>query len=265
MGTGTEEPSSSGGGSASRARGLAVKALVLLGGALLLKWLRKSTTRWDHARAVADSLIGEKFSREQAHRDPAGYFNMRTLTCPTTEMVDGSRVLYFEQAFWRTHQKPFRQRFYMVKPCPKEMKCDVQLSSYAIRDVEEYKNFCDRPKDQRPQPEEVIGDITEHLTTVHLSRCERGKRCLYEGSTPPSGYPNSWNGASYCTSELIVHKNGEVHTWDRGYDDEGNQVWGPKAGPYEFKPATPPSSYDYMFSPLNLPSVLALEKTCFHL
>lgn len=60
MGTGTEEPSRSGGGSASRARGLAVKALVLLGGALLLKWLRKSTTRWDHARAVADSLIGEK-------------------------------------------------------------------------------------------------------------------------------------------------------------------------------------------------------------
>ena len=32
-----------------------------------------------------------------------------------------------------------------------------QLSTYAIRDVEEYKNFCDRPKDQRPLPEEVIG------------------------------------------------------------------------------------------------------------
>lgn len=32
-----------------------------------------------------------------------------------------------------------------------------QVSSYAIRDAEEYKNFCDRPKDQRPLPEEVIG------------------------------------------------------------------------------------------------------------
>ena len=32
-----------------------------------------------------------------------------------------------------------------------------QVSSYAIRDVEEYKNFCDRPKDQRPPPEEVLG------------------------------------------------------------------------------------------------------------
>lgn len=31
-----------------------------------------------------------------------------------------------------------------------------QVSTYAIRDMEEYKNFCDRPKDQRPLPEEVI-------------------------------------------------------------------------------------------------------------
>lgn len=32
-----------------------------------------------------------------------------------------------------------------------------QVSSYAIRDAEEYKNFCDRPKDQRSLPEEVLG------------------------------------------------------------------------------------------------------------
>ncbi|XP_010929667.1 chromophore lyase CRL, chloroplastic isoform X1 [Elaeis guineensis] len=259
------------GGGGSRARGWVLKALVLFGGALVLKRLRKATTRWDHARAVAEALSGEKFSREQARRDPDNYFNIRMLMCPATEMVDGSRVLYFEQAFWRSPQKPFRQRFYMVKPCPKEIKCDVELSSYAIRDVEEYKNFCDRPKDQRPQPEEVIEDIAEHLTTIHLSRCERGKRCLYEGSTPPDGFPNSWkqccflqsgyqqNGATYCTSELAIYKNGEVHTWDRGYDDEGNQVWGARGGPYEFKPA-PSSSVDDMFSPLNFAPTLSLEK-----
>jgi len=147
----------------------------------------------------------------------------------------------------------------MVKPCPKEMKCDVELSSYAIRDAEEYKNFCDRPKDQRPQPEEVIADIAEHLATIHLSRCGRGKRCLYEGSTPPEGFPNNWSGASYCTSDLSIHKNGEVHIWDKGFNDEGNQVWGTKAGPYEFKPA-PKSKYDDMFSPLNFSAPLSLEK-----
>ncbi|ESR50215.1 hypothetical protein CICLE_v10032408mg [Citrus x clementina] len=147
----------------------------------------------------------------------------------------------------------------MVKPCPKELKCDVEVSSYAIREVEEYKNFCDRPRDQRPLPEEVIGDIGEHLTTIHLRRCDRGKRCLYEGSTPPGGFPNSWNGATYSTSELAVLKNNEIHTWDRGFDDDGNQVWGVKAGPYEFKPA-PSSSYSDMFSPLNFPPQQFFEK-----
>lgn len=37
-----------------------------------------------------------------------------------------------------------------------------------------------------------VQDIAEHLTTIHLSRCGRGKRCLYEGSTPPEGFPNNW-------------------------------------------------------------------------
>ncbi|KAG9446541.1 hypothetical protein H6P81_012669 [Aristolochia fimbriata] len=257
MGTGSGSDSNS----RSRTRGFILKAAFLLGGALLLKKLTKSTTRWDHARIVAEALSGEKFSREQAARDPDNYFNLRMLTCPATVMVDGSRVLYFEQAFWRTPQKPFRQRFYMVKPCPKEMKCVVEVSSFAIKDAEEYKNFCDRPKDQRPKDEEVLGDIADHLTTIHLSRCERGKRCLYEGSTPPGGYPNSWqNGATYCTSELTVLKNNEIHTWDRGHDEEGNQVWGAKEGPYEFKPA-PTSRHDNMFSPLNaLPLLLDKKK-----
>lgn len=234
---------------------------MLIGGAILLKKFTKSMTRWDHARIVADSLAGDKYSREQASRDPTNYFNLRMHACPVSEMVDGTRVLYVEQAFWRTPEKPFRQRFSMVKPCPKEMKCDVELSSYAIRDVEEYKNFCDRPKSQRPQEEEVIADIAEHLTTIHLSRCERGKRCLYEGSTPEDGFPNSWNGAVYSTSQLAIHKNGEVHTWDRGYDEDGNQVWGVKEGPYEFKPVpTPASSFSELFSPLPIPQAMPLER-----
>jgi hypothetical protein len=214
---------------------IVIKAACLLGGAYLLKRLTKTTTRRDHSRIVAQSLSGEKFSTEQAARDPMTYFNLRMLTCPATVLADGARVLYFEQAFWRTPERPYRQRFLMVKPCPKEMKCDVEVASYAVRDIEEYRNFCDRAKNQRPQRVEIVGDMAEHLTTVYLAKCERGRRCLYEGSTPPGGFPNSWNGASRCTSELTIFKTGEIHSWDRAYDDEGNQVWGVRQGPYEFK------------------------------
>ncbi|KAG9152438.1 hypothetical protein Leryth_015837 [Lithospermum erythrorhizon] len=235
------------------AQGVVLKSLVLLGGALLVKRLTKSTTRRDHSRLVSHSLAGQKCTREQAARDPENYFNLRWICCPAAEMVDGSKVLYCEQAFWRTPHKPFRQRLNMVKPCSKEMKCDVEVSTYAIRDAEEYKNFCDRPRGQRPHPEEVIADISEHLTTIPLKRCERGKRCLYEGSTPGDGFSNTLvpNGVTYTTSELAVLKNNEIHAWDRGYDDHGNQVWGVKQGPYEFRPATV-SSFDDMHLHLNV-------------
>lgn len=53
------EPSNGGGGR-SRLPGVVFKALLVFGGLALLKRLRKSTTRWDHARAVADALSGEK-------------------------------------------------------------------------------------------------------------------------------------------------------------------------------------------------------------
>jgi hypothetical protein len=56
MGSGEEDT----GGGAGALRGAVLKALVVVGGVLLLRRLRRSTTRWDHARAVADALSGEK-------------------------------------------------------------------------------------------------------------------------------------------------------------------------------------------------------------
>ncbi|XP_057865605.1 chromophore lyase CRL, chloroplastic isoform X2 [Cryptomeria japonica] len=217
-----------------------VKALCVAGGFFFMRKLTKSTApvRVDHSRIVAEALSGEKFSSEQAARDPMTYFNHRMLACPAMEMVNGSKLLYFEQAFWRTPEKPHRQRFFVVKPCPKDMKCDVEVASYAIKNIEEYRNFCARPDSQRPQSDEILGHVAEHLNTLYLSQCERGRRCLYKGSTPPNGFPNLWNGATHCTSELTIFRNGEIHCWDRAYDDEGNQVWGARQGPYEFKPVS---------------------------
>nr|GMC73690.1 chromophore lyase CRL, chloroplastic [Ipomoea batatas] len=107
-----------------RARGAVLKTLVLIGGALLVRRLTKSTTRWDHAGIVAQSLSGEKvissnalscfhlfsassdsqllflnsqFSKQQAARDPDSYFNLRWLSCPAADMVDGSKVLYLSR------------------------------------------------------------------------------------------------------------------------------------------------------------------------
>ncbi|KAH6554798.1 hypothetical protein KP509_1Z306000 [Ceratopteris richardii] len=189
-------------------RNVLLTSLGLLGGALLLRKLSKSAAPWDHSRKLADALIGEKFSTEQATQDPETYFNLRLNSCPAAELTDGSRVIYVEQAFLRTPDKPYRQRFLKIKSCPKDIKCDAEVSSYAIRDPEEYRNFCDRLQNQRPQPEEVARDIAEHLTTLTMSRCGKDEQCFYKGSTTPGGFPNYWNGATTCTSDLVILKDG---------------------------------------------------------
>lgn len=61
--TGTESEGMSGGGGGGDSggnRGWLLKGIVILGGAILLKKLTESTSRWDHAHVVADSLVGEK-------------------------------------------------------------------------------------------------------------------------------------------------------------------------------------------------------------
>lgn len=52
----------SAGNGRNKARGAILKALALIGGALLLRKLTRSATRWDHARVVANALSGEKVS-----------------------------------------------------------------------------------------------------------------------------------------------------------------------------------------------------------
>eukprot|EP00271_Cylindrocystis_brebissonii_P021495 TRINITY_DN7694_c0_g5_i1.p1 TRINITY_DN7694_c0_g5~~TRINITY_DN7694_c0_g5_i1.p1 ORF type:complete len:335 (+),score=69.25 TRINITY_DN7694_c0_g5_i1:141-1145(+) len=243
---GAGSPGTTGGGDGGKGgsalRGLAVKALLVAGGAFLLKTAISRTRRADHVATVANSFSGVKSSEEQAKQDPLNYFNIRVSTCPAMDMADGTKVLYSEQAFWRSPDHPFRQRFYLVKPGSKDPKSDAELASYAVGDVEKYRNFCERSGDKGAKVEEIPGDVGEHLSSVYMSRCERGKKCLYEGATKPGGFPQNWNGAVRCTSEVTLFRNGEIHQWDRGWDKEEKQVWGPKQGPYEFKPASSSSA-----------------------
>jgi len=57
---------------------------------------------------------------------------------------------------------------------------------------------------------------------------------VFSGSTVEDSCTNDWGGAAYATSEVMITEN-EIYSWDRGYDAEGKQVWGPERGGYVFK------------------------------
>ena len=56
---------------------------------------------------------------------------------------------------------------------------------------------------------------------------------LYRGKTADGQCPSQLRGASYATAHVTVRPDG-IHSWDRGYDEAGAQVWGAEKGPYRF-------------------------------
>ena len=45
--------------------------------------------------------------------------------------------------------------------------------------------------------------------------------------------PSDRKGAAYATSEVTITEN-ELISWDRGYNDKDEQVWGAEKGGYHF-------------------------------
>lgn len=55
----------------------------------------------------------------------------------------------------------------------------------------------------------------------------------FEGGTDGQTCRNNWRGASYLVSRSVASTDG-VSNWDRGFAEDGSQVWGPVSGPYRF-------------------------------
>ena len=56
----------------------------------------------------------------------------------------------------------------------------------------------------------------------------------FTGSTEKGTCVSSRRGAAYATSEVILSQD-QMISWDRGFDEKGQQVWGATRGGYIFK------------------------------
>jgi CpeT protein len=61
---------------------------------------------------------------------------------------------------------------------------------------------------------------------------------VFDGSTVDSECISNLRGAVYATSEVRITPQ-ELISWDRGFDERGNQVWGATEGGYVFKRIEP--------------------------
>jgi len=204
---------------------LAALVLIVAMAALLTACNEPQESELDQLVAM---MTGSFSSAAQAAAD-TNFFDIRLQMKPiwvATTPPEAGRYLYVEQAAGWTLDKPYRQRVYHVTDLG-----DGVFSSmvYAL-----------------PDPEAAIGawkldfplsnlspaDLIEREgCAVYLSRQEDGS---FMGSTRDKECTSSLRGATYATSEITIGAD-EVLSWDRGWNDEGEQVWGAEISGYVFK------------------------------
>ena len=87
--------------------------------------------------------------------------------------------------------------------------------------------LCDLPESQRKLE---LTEVGESVCSVFLRRLVT----IYLGETQPGGCPAKVKGAVKITNTIVLYSSG-MDTWDRGFDAEGNQVWGAVEDSYQFR------------------------------
>jgi CpeT protein len=139
--------------------------------------------------------------------------------------------LYTQQGeFLNGKYYPYRQRVYAVEQMD---EYHIRLTIYGFRDDAAYYGILDDTTSSI-KAEEWLQNIPSDGLIVK-DGCEitiwKDNLNAFRGSTNEKNCKGSFGGATYTTSEFVIYPH-EVISWERGWDDNGNQKWGPEKSPY---------------------------------
>lgn len=175
---------------------------------------------------VVSHLVGVMDTSKQASVNPKRV-TVRMTTC-IVKVIDQPEAifLYQEQSLAQSLNQPYRQRFLEIKAIPNQPK--VESKSFKANHPEAFIGFCDKPENERLLK---LNDFYEAGCSVFLKPFLSS---IYIGETQAGGCLANVRGAVKITNTVILHSTG-MDTWDRGFDAQGNQVWGAKEDSYEYR------------------------------
>lgn len=168
-------------------------------------------------------MVGSFDSSIQAKSD-SNYYNISLEMHPIWREREG-QWLYVEQALSSKKDKPYRQRIYKLW-----YDSDSEQFISEVYKLPEEKSYIGQWNS------EIFNDLNEddlilrNGCAVFLKREAGG---FYKGSTNESDCESSLRGATYATSKVTVYRD-RIESWDQGFSDTGEQVWGATEGPYIF-------------------------------
>jgi hypothetical protein len=173
---------------------------------------------------LASYMEGSFSSQKQSESD-TNYFDIRLhMKRIWKDRTDGI-WLYVEQAVSTAQQKPYRQRVYHVTQIGKnKFESAVYTMENPLRFAGDYKK------------DDALSGLTPDSLksrdgcSVFLTKNKKG---FYVGATKGKDCPSDLRGAKYATSEVKVYRN-KIVSWDRGWGEKDEQIWGATNGGYIF-------------------------------
>lgn len=179
----------------------------------------------DNLSLLVSYMQGSFSSEEQSQKDTT-YFNiilnMKRMWHQRTDDI----WIYVEQAVASSSDKPYRQRVYRL----------TQLSDGSIESAvftfPEPLQYAGEWKNENPLDDVNPSTLTQRTgCSVFLVKNDDGS---FTGSTKAKDCESELRNGKYATSEVTIKKDGMI-SWDRGFNDSGEQVWGAVKGGYIFK------------------------------
>ncbi|GAB4161876.1 MAG: hypothetical protein Tsb0033_20040 [Winogradskyella sp.] len=169
------------------------------------------------------ALMQGSFNSEIQSEIDSTYYNISLHMYPIWE--DKGHFLYVEQALNSMQNKPYRQRIYEVS------QLNDSTFSSAVYTLNVDSLWIGKWKTPKAFDSISIKNIAlKEGCEVILKRISENH---YIGKTGDTTCVSTMRGASFARSEVEILED-KILSWDRGFDANGNYVWGAEKGAYIF-------------------------------
>jgi hypothetical protein len=172
---------------------------------------------------LLDWMCGS-FNSGQQSLDDSDYYNVALeMHRIWNDRKDGYWI-YVEQAISDTKQKPYRQRIYHLVEDDEKIRSIV----YTLKDEKKFVGGYNNPS---------VFDFLNYNEIELKEGCDviisRKDETTFIGSTVDDNCPSRLSGATYATTKVVIKENVLI-SWDQGFNQNHEQVWGAVKGGYIF-------------------------------
>ncbi|MCJ7555271.1 MAG: chromophore lyase CpcT/CpeT [Ignavibacteriaceae bacterium] len=174
---------------------------------------------------ILSEWMSGSFNSEEQSLNDSSYYNISLEMTRIWNQPNDGYWLYVEQAVADTKDKPYRQRIYHLV----EENGIIKSIIYSIPDEKDFVGGWKNPSVFKSlKPAQL--KIREGCEVVINRKDEN----IFIGSTVDDNCVSNLRGATYATTKVVITKNSMI-SWDQGFTDKGEQVWGAVKGGYVFK------------------------------